>query len=150
MSDGVDPWAQPSERSPSRDGTQWAAPVNARSIWSGGWTVRRWLALTYVVVVAALAAVSFSDPNATGFRWTEALAFLVTLPAMVGGVIVVFVVGAMIWNVTNAGDGGGPMWPVTAVYTLMFAAIAVVNLSLMGMLVGWRRARRERRAWSSD
>ena len=84
-------------------------------------------AVLYVAVVAALAATAFSDRHAT-FSWsTEGVAMLLTLPALIAALPAIYVLGAAIWNVTNA-DSGGPMWPVTLVYTLMFAGVAVANL----------------------
>lgn len=99
---------------------------------------RRVLAGSYVAVVAALAASAFSDPNA-GFTWTrEGLAMLLTLPTSVLALPVVYVLGSTIWNTTNA-DSGGPMWPVTLVYTVMFAGIAIVNLWMLHFMLRRRR-----------
>ena len=60
-----------------------------------------------------------------GFTWTrEGLAMVLTLPTSVPALPVVYVLGAAIWNTTNA-DACGPMWPVTLVYTVMFAGMAM-------------------------
>lgn len=97
--------------------------------------------LLYVGVVAALAASAFSDRNST-FTWsTEGAAMLLTLPALVPALPVIYVLGAAIWNFTNA-DSGGPMWPVTLVYASMFAGVAVANLWILHWLLLRRRLHR--------
>lgn len=108
-----------------------------------GVAIGRWhvLAGCYVGTVAALAARAFSDPQAS-FTWSrEGLATLLTLPALVLALPVVYFVGALSWNLTNA-DSGGPMWPVTLVYTLMFAGIAIANVWIFHLLLRSRRRRR--------
>ena len=102
---------------------------------------KRASAIVYVGVVAALAAGAFSDRDAT-FSWgTEGVAMLLTLPALVVALPAVYVLGAAIWNVTGA-DNGGPMWPVTVVYTLMFAGVAVANLWILRQVLRRRDIRR--------
>jgi hypothetical protein len=100
------------------------------------------LAGIYVAVVAALAAVSWSSPDAA-FNGTEAAALVLTIPAVIVGLPVLYVVGAAAWNLTDA-DQGGPMWPVTVVYAAMFAAIAVANVWLVRLAA--RRLRRRHAA----
>lgn len=97
----------------------------------------------YVGAVAALAARAFWSPDA-GFTWGEGAALLLTVPVIIPALPLIYVVGAGIWNVTEAGDGG-PMWPVTVVYTLMFAAVAVGNVWLARVLLRWRHLRRTRK-----
>lgn len=97
----------------------------------------RILAVGYIAVVAALAAAAFSDPHA-GFSWRTAAPMLLTLPAMVVALPVLYLVGAAVWYATDAGDGG-PMWPVTLVYTLIFVGIAVANVWLLATTVLRRR-----------
>lgn len=93
--------------------------------------------MLYVGVVAALAADAFSGRDAT-FGWAEGGAMLLTLPAVIPAVPVMYLLGAGIWNITNA-DSGGPMWPVTLVYAFMFVGVAVVNLwGLRWVLRRWR------------
>lgn len=106
-----------------------------------GMRLRWWVfSALYVGVVAALAASAFSSPG-EGFTWNrEGVAMLLTLPALIPALPLVYVIGAAIWNVTNAGDGG-PIWPVTLVYTLMFAAVAAANVWLLRELVKRRRLR---------
>ncbi len=66
---------------------------------------------------------------------------LLTLPALLPALPVIYLVGAWVWNVTGA-DGGGPMWPVTLVYALLFAGVAVANVWLLLAALRWRRLRR--------
>lgn len=66
---------------------------------------------------------------------------VLTLPMMLPALPVLYVLGAMVWNMTGAGDGG-PMWPVTLAYTLMFASIAAANAWLVSLTL----ARLSRRA----
>lgn len=99
----------------------------------------RVLAGLYVVVVAALAASAFWAPD-EGFTWgREGVAMLLTLPALIVALPVIYVVGAVVWTLTGA-DDGGPMWPVTLVYTLLFAGTAVANVWIL--LIVRRRRRR--------
>ena len=87
----------------------------------------------YVGAVAALAASAFSDPNA-GFTWNrEGIAMILTLPALLPALPVVYLLGAAAWSVTGA-DHGGPMWPVTSAYAVLFAGTAVVNVWLLHLL----------------
>ena len=102
-------------------------------------TLLRCVSVAYVAAVAALTAKAFSSPD-PGFTWTEATAMLATLPAILGAMPVVYLGGALIWNLTGA-DDGGPMWPVTLVYTVIFAGAAVANLWLVRALVHVLRPR---------
>ena len=61
---------------------------------------------------------------------------LLTLPALLPALPVIYVVGALMWNVTDA-DNGGPMWPVTLVFVLMFCAVALANVALVRR--AWQR-----------
>jgi hypothetical protein len=98
----------------------------------------RVLAVGYLAVVAVLAADAFSDPHA-GFTWRTGAAMLLTLPAMVAALPVLYVVGAATWNATHAADGG-PMWPVTLIYTVIFVGIAAANVWLVATALRRRRA----------
>jgi hypothetical protein len=103
-----------------------------------GLSARGWiLAVVYIAVVAGLAASAFSDPHA-GFTWREGAAMTMTLPVLVPALPVLYVGGAAVWNATGA-DNGGPMWPVTLVYTVIFAMIAVANVWLVAMVLRRRR-----------
>lgn len=93
----------------------------------------------YVAVVATLVATSFRSAG-QGFSMTEGAAFALTLPVLVVALPVVYLVGAGIWSLTNAGDGG-PMWPVTLVFVVMFTVIAVANLWVLRRLVRRLRTR---------
>jgi len=102
---------------------------------------RSWLvAAVYVGTVTLLAASAFSRPD-QGFSTVEAAALLLTLPAMLVGLPVVYVAGAAAWSLTGA-DAAGPMWPVTVVYALLFAAVAVANVWLLRTAVRLLLARR--------
>jgi hypothetical protein len=91
------------------------------------------LAGAYVVAVAVLVAVSFREPG-QGFSVTEGVAFVLTLPVLLAALPIVYLVGAAAWSITDAGDGG-PMWPVTVVFVLMFVGVAVANLWLFRRLL---------------
>jgi hypothetical protein len=82
----------------------------------------------YLVVVGVLAGLAWHDPNA-GFGHVELAALLLTLPALIVAIPFVYVIGAMAWNITNA-DSGGPMWPVTTCFVVMFVVVAAVNVLL--------------------
>jgi hypothetical protein len=97
----------------------------------------RLVAAAYVVVVAVLTARSFWSRDQT-FSVTEALAFALTLPVLVVAMPAVYVLGAAVWSLTDAGDGG-PMWPVTVAFTLMLTGVAVANVWAVRRLVGRRR-----------
>jgi hypothetical protein len=102
-------------------------------------TVRgRLVAAAYVATVAVLAARSFWSRDQT-FSVTEAIAFALTLPVLVVAIPAVYLLGAAVWSLTDAGDGG-PMWPVTVAFTLMLAGIAVANVWVVRRLLGRRRA----------
>ena len=101
---------------------------------------RAWvLAALYVGVVSGLSASAFWSPD-QGVTWREALAMLLTLPVLIPALPVIYVLGAAAWNLTDA-DSTGPMWPVTLLYTLMFAGVAVANVCLLVFV-----RRRQRRA----
>jgi len=86
------------------------------------------LASLYVGVVAGLAASGFWTDS--GFAWQTGVAMLLTLPVLIVALPVIYFLGAGIWNVTDAGVGG-PMWPVTLVFTLMFAGVAMANVCVL-------------------
>jgi hypothetical protein len=102
--------------------------------------------VVYVGAVSVLAASAFWTPDEP-FTWDrEAVAMLLTLPALLAGLPVIYLLGAAMWHITNA-TGGGPMWPVTLVYTLMFAGMATANVLIVRpTFAKWRVRHRERRA----
>ena len=102
----------------------------------------RLLATGYVLVVAAAALQAFLAPNDPS-TWRTFLPELLTLPAAVPLLPAVYLVGALTWSVTGA-DSGGPAWVVTAVYTVVFAAVAVANVWLVARALDL--VRRHRRA----
>lgn len=102
---------------------------------------RRVPAVLYVGTVAALAASAFSHPDA-GFTWNrEGVAMVLTLPALLPALPVVYLLGAAAWSVTGA-DRGGPMWPVTSAYAVLFAGAALANMWLLHRLVRRRHSHR--------
>ncbi|MDM7831357.1 hypothetical protein [Cellulomonas edaphi] len=97
------------------------------------------LAVVYVVGIAVLAAATF--PGHDTFSWSrEGLLLLLTMPAIVVGLPVVYVAGTVAWNLSGA-DSGGPQWVVSLVYAVVFAAVAAADVALV-LLVVRRRARR--------
>jgi hypothetical protein len=94
---------------------------------------------TYVIVVAGLTAYAFrSDGNE--FGRAEGLAALLSLPSVVGLLPVIYLGGALAWNLH---DSGAPMLLVTAFFTATMAGAALGNLWLarqVGRLIRPRRA----------
>ena len=108
------------------------APERLVPVW-----VSRTMSVLYVATVAALATDALGRQQ-QGFRWSEAAALILTLPMVVPALPLIYVFGAAIWNATRA-DSGGPMWPVTLVYSSMFAIIALVNVLLLHRVLTLRR-----------
>jgi hypothetical protein len=101
------------------------------------------LAGLYVGAVSVLAASAFWSPN-EAFTWNrEGVAMLLTLPALLPALPAIYLLGAAVWHLTDAG-GGGPMWPVTVLYTAMFAGVAAVNAWLLLRALRTRRTHRQR------
>ena len=90
----------------------------------------------YVVTVGALAATSFDDPSATLTWFPEGLMLVLLLPGLVPMLPVVYLGGAFTWSLTEIGDGG-PMWPVTTLFVLLFCAVALVNVVLVRRVARW-------------
>ena len=90
----------------------------------------RWMSSLYVVTVAALAAASFDDPDVTLTWFPEGLMLALLLPGLLPMLPFVYLGGAFAWSLTQA-DDGGPMWPVTTLYVLLFASVALVNVVLV-------------------
>ncbi len=104
---------------------------------------RLWLlgGLVYAAVVVAL-TVSWMGPHGqvAGFRPTEVVTFVLTLPVSLLTLPVSYVVLAVVWNLTGA-DHGGPMWLVSVSYAMWFGLLAVANLALVVVVVGALRRR---------
>jgi hypothetical protein len=92
----------------------------------------------YVLAIVAFEAVAMSDPNHPR-RPLFIAALLVCLPASVGALPVLYVAGALAWELTNA-DNGGVAWPVTAAYAAVLGLAAVANLMLLRGRLDRRRA----------
>lgn len=90
------------------------------------------LAIAYVGAVGLLAGLAFARPD-QGFSVIEAIALVLVLPTVVVALPLIYVGGSTAWNLTGA-DHGGPMWPVTVVYVVMFAATATANVALFVLL----------------
>lgn len=90
----------------------------------------------YIVAVMLVTAVAMSDPNHPRLPLFIA-ALVVCLPALVGGLPVLFGAGALAWGLTHA-DSGGVTWPVTATYTAVLGLTALANV----MIVRTRRRTR--------
>lgn len=97
---------------------------------------RRALATAYVGTVGVLAATAF--PGAGRFGWAEALALLLTLPALLVALPAIYLLGSGAWALTGADEPGAATWPVTLAYTVVLVTVAVANLWLVARL---RRAR---------
>ena len=98
-----------------------------------GWTV----AVIYVATVTALGASAFWT-SSEGVTWREQTALVLLLPAVVVGIFAIYGIVPLAWQVTGA-DNGGPHWPITLVYTVLFAAMALANVALVHRLYRWRR-----------
>ncbi|WP_028643432.1 hypothetical protein [Nocardioides sp. URHA0020] len=97
----------------------------------------RFVALAYVVAVAALTARAFSDGHQD--HWgAEIAAAVLTLPLIVPALPVIYVVGAFAWAVTDARDDGS-VWPVTVTFTLMMVVVAGADVVLARTV--WRSLR---------
>jgi hypothetical protein len=97
----------------------------------------RAIAVAYVAAVTCLGASAFWTLN-EGFTWREAVALLLSFPALCIGIFAIYLLAPLAWNATDA-DNGGPYWPVMLVYTLIFAAMAITNVWLVCTLRKWRR-----------
>lgn len=94
------------------------------------------LAVAYVATVAVLSAAAYDDPSATLSWFPEGLMLLLLLPALLPMLPVVYLGGAFAWSLTEIGDGG-PMWPVTTLFVLLFGAVALVNVVLVRWVARW-------------
>jgi hypothetical protein len=99
----------------------------------------RVVAVGYVLLDAVLGALAFSSD--ASHPKVEVAAFLLALPMVVVTIPVIYVVGAMAWNV-RSGLAGEPMWPVTVTFTALFTATALLNVLLAWL--AWSRLRRGR------
>ena len=93
-----------------------------------GW---RLVALGYVLLEAVLGAIAFSSDH--DHARVEVTAFVLALPMVVATIPVIYVVGAIAWNLRDS-LAGHPMWPVTVTFTVLFAATAVLNVLVVWLL----------------
>jgi hypothetical protein len=96
------------------------------------------VAVGYVLLEAVLGAIAFSSD--TDHPRVEIAAFVLALPMVVATLPVIYVVGAISWNVRDAVDGQ-PMWPVTVTFTVLFATTAVLNVLVAWMIWSSRHRR---------
>jgi hypothetical protein len=96
---------------------------------------------TYVAVVAALTAFAFR-PGADGFNVAEGVAAALTLPMIIPSLPVIYVVGALAWNLGGT-DSGDPTLLVTFTFTALMTAVAIANVWLFSLVWRWLRSRRQ-------
>jgi hypothetical protein len=96
---------------------------------------------TYVIVVAGLTAYAFR-PGADGFNVAEGVAAAFTLPMIVPALPVIYVVGALAWNLGGT-DDGDPTLLVTLTFTALMTAVAITNAWLVTRSWRWLRSRRQ-------
>lgn len=94
----------------------------------------------FVGVVLVLMVVAWRDPIHVQ-REAEVASIALTLPAFLPLVAVVYGVLAASRNLFHV-DSGGPGWPVTLVYTLVFGGLAALEVFVTRRLRAGRRARR--------
>ena len=101
--------------------------------------VRSTIEVGYVATVAILAIVATAHPNHKAypaFDFTLAL----SLPALIALAPIFYAVVGNAWHLTGA-DHGGPTWPVTLAYVVMFTTAAVLNVGLAHLALRARRSR---------
>jgi hypothetical protein len=101
----------------------------------------RVVAIAYVVTVAGLTAYAFR-PGADGFNVAEGVAAALTLPMIVPALPVIYLVGALAWNLGGT-DSGDPTLLVTLTFTALMTAAAVANAWLLTLSWRWLRSRRQ-------
>ena len=106
------------------------------------WPVRvGWFAAgAYVAVVAALTTYAFR-PSGDGFNVAEGIAAILTVPAIVPALPVIYVVGALAWHTVES-DSGDPTLLVTSTFTAMMTVVALANVALARGAWAVIRARR--------
>lgn len=99
----------------------------------------RWklASVLYVGAVATLMAIATADPNHPRIG-LFVLDLLLCLPALIVVGPVLYLLIAVVWNVTSA-DNGGSTWPVTVAYVVAAVVVAAANVVVLQQL-GRRRA----------
>ena len=83
--------------------------------------------------------------------WAEVAVGVLTLPAVLPALPVVYVLGAFAWTFSDSPASGTassagaatappPVWPVALTFTASMTLVAIANVALIGLLL--RRARR--------
>ncbi len=107
-------------------------------------TNRRVCEIGYIAGIAGLTTFATSDPN--HFRsgaWVAAI--VLTLPAFLPMLPVLYLSAAVAWNVTGA-DSGGLRWPVSATYVAALTLTAFLNVVLGRLATNARRKGKLNRA----
>lgn len=99
----------------------------------------RWklAAVLYVAAVATLMAIAMADPNHPRVGLLVLDLFL-CLPALIVVGPVLYLLVAVVWNVTSA-DSGGSTWPVTGAYVVGVVVVAASNVVVL-QRIGRRRS----------
>lgn len=93
--------------------------------------------MSYVGTVAALTVYAFR-PGADGFNIAEGLAAVLALPMLVPALPVIYVVGALAWNLDGS-ESGDPTLLVTLTFTVLMTAVAAANVLLyLAVRRAWR------------
>jgi hypothetical protein len=102
--------------------------------------IGRAVAAAYVLVVAAVTAHAFW-PGTDGFNASEGVAGVLTVPLILPALPIIYVVGALAWQVGGT-ESGQPTSVVTVAFTAMMALVALANVALVAAV---RRRRRRAR-----
>jgi hypothetical protein len=89
----------------------------------------RQIGSVYVLVMTVAGGYAFSSADPESLE-VELVAFVLLLPALVVALPVMYVVGALAWQL-RADLPGEPMWPVTLTFALLFAASATANVLIV-------------------
>jgi hypothetical protein len=98
---------------------------------------KRCFAAAYIAAVVILAAVAWGHDH-SGFYPVEAAALALALPAVIPALPIIYVVGAMAYNVTGAPDNG-PLWPVALTFAVLLGGCACLNVWLLHLYLTRRR-----------
>ena len=93
--------------------------------------------MLYVVAVATLMAIAMADPNHPRIG-LFVLDLLLCLPALIVVGPLLYLLVAVVWNVTSD-DSGGSTWPVSVTYVLAVLVVAAANVVVL-QRIGRRRA----------
>jgi uncharacterized membrane protein YjjB (DUF3815 family) len=103
-------------------------------------TTRSIFEVGYVTAVAVLTTVAASNPHEFR-RGAWAAVLVLSLPALIPMLPVLYIAGSTVFNITGARDGGTG-WPVTVTYMAVFIVTAVVNVVFLRIAVRHLHVRR--------